>query len=164
MDWASFYGLLTMGVAFLAYASGSRAAQHVSLIFLSVWILTNTAVEVMGYERAPLLIPSVDAVSALLVAMVAFVQASRLAAAVFGLYVLVGAIHVAAFILHRQGTYPYYLALNVVFLIQLAAVGGACAGMVLRARAFGRRQRARSYAPRRQASMETPPETTDCTQ
>ena len=143
------YGLVVGLVMLLALGSHEHVRQKLAILFLVDWISTNLAVDLMGFSRAPLLIPSLDAVVAILVATIGYKNRSTIALVVFLLYVIVGGVHVGAFILHAQETYAYYATLNMVFLAQLLAVGGSSAWLAIRRRPDRRRQRVRPYPARR---------------
>ena len=84
----------------------------------------NLIVAHNGFGHAPLLIPTLDATLALLTAGMVAIDHSKPAGIVFGLFVLVEIVHVAAFQNHTQGTFAYFLTLNLLFLSQVAVVGG----------------------------------------
>ena len=144
------YGLLVAATLLAAWASDSHVCQKLGLLLLFDWAATNLAVNYMGFEQAPLLVPTLDGIAAILVAMVGLRNGSRAALAVFCLYGLVGLVHVVGFASHNQGTYTYYAALNVLFLLQLITVGGTSAARItIRARVPGRDKRLRPDPARR---------------
>jgi hypothetical protein len=143
------YGILVGLVMLLALGSHEHVHQKLSILFLGAWMTTNLAVDLMGFSHAPLLIPSIDAVVAIMVAAIGYANRSTIALAVFLLYVIVSGVHVGAFILHVQETYAYYATLNTIFLAQLLVVGGSSAWLAIRRRPDRRRQRVRPYPARR---------------
>ena len=120
-----FYGTLTLAAIALAWLSGKHVTLKTGMLLLLAWACCNVAVELDGANRAPLLIPSIDAFIAVCVGGLALANRNLIAGSVFALYLLVGVIHVYAFSTHAQGTYPYYLALNLAYLGQVVVVGGA---------------------------------------
>jgi len=147
----SFYYAMAVALTLvLAWAADNHVYQKLAMLLLFDWASTNVAVNYMGFERAPMVIPSLDAVTAILVAMVGFASGSQTALVVFCLYGAVGLAHVVGFASYNQGTYTYYAILNVLFLLQLVTVGGPSASrIVLRAWFPRRRQRVRPYPARR---------------
>lgn len=121
------FGLAVGCVLLLAWASGSHVLQKLALLLLMAWAGTNLAVAFLGFERAPLVIPSIDAVIAVLVATTGYHAKSKAALFVFRLYAVVGLIHIGAYVLHMLVTNTYYAALNSVFLVQLLIVGATSA-------------------------------------
>lgn len=121
----AFYGAVTIIAIILAWKSEQHVVIKLGLLLFLAWVACNVAVKVQGFSHAPLLIPSIDAVIAVCVAGLALANRDLVAAAVFALYLVVGVIHVYAFSTHAQGTYPYYLALNLAYLGQVVVVGGA---------------------------------------
>lgn len=147
--YALAFGIGVALVLFLAWTSGSHVHQKLSLLFLFAWSVSNVVVELVGFTDAPLLIPSLDAVMAILVAVLGYRYRNPTSIAIFTLYLLVGAVHVVAFILHLQGTYTYYATLNLLFLVQLLTVGGSSAWLALHIGADSLHQCASAHPPRR---------------
>lgn len=133
----------------LSWWSRSHVMQKLALLLLAAWATSNVAVNLMGFDQAPMLIPSIDCAVALLVALVGFRNRSVIALAVFCLYVAVGLVHVVGFASYNQGTYTYYAILNVLFLLQLIIVGGSSARMAVRPRIYRRDKRLRLDPSRR---------------
>ncbi len=111
--------------------SRSEPLIKTTLVLLAGWAAHNFIVETQGAEHAPLLIPTADAILGLLVAGIAAHHQSRVAAAVFALFLLVQIVHVAAFRANVQGGYVYFLTLNLLFLTQLAVAGGSGVALVI---------------------------------
>lgn len=124
MDIGSMYGILVALVVGLTWLGRDHVTQKLGILLLTAWASTNIVVNYMGFEQAPLLNPSIDAVIAILVAALGYTHRSRLALVVFLLYVVVGATHVIAWANHDQETRAYYDVLGILFLAQLFAVGG----------------------------------------
>ncbi len=148
MDLSTAFGLLSLGVVVLALASGWHVYQKLALTLLVAWASTNVAVELMNFDRAPLVIPSMDAVFSIIVAIIGYANKSRIALVVFIAYALVGVVHVGAFILHQQAGFYYYATLDIMFLAQLLNLGAASGGMAVRRGIAWGRQRPRSHSPR----------------
>lgn len=119
-----FYLALVLAALAAAVIAGHRYAAIYALLMLADWAATNAAVGLLGYEGAPLLVPVCDALVAMGVALVALRERGGLGVWVFGLYILVGAVHVWGFVTHQQ-RYSYFLALNLIFAVQCVIIGGA---------------------------------------
>lgn len=145
----TLFGLAVALVITVSFLSPSVVLQKLSLLFLLAWSTTNVAVWGAGFVHAPLVIPSIDAVVAVMVAVVGYHSRSRVARAVFILYGLVVAFHVGSFITHTQGQYVYYAALNLLFLTQLLIVGTTGAWLAVRHWPIARGQRLRPDPSRR---------------
>ena len=119
------YGALTIFALTLAVVSRRADLIETGAVLLLAWLLCNAVVILNGHAKAALLIPTIDAILGLFVAGIAAHNQSRIAAVVFAIFLIVQMVHVAAFRLHTQGTPPYFLTLNLLFLSQLMVVGGA---------------------------------------
>lgn len=129
----TFWGVCVASTLLLAWGSGNAAMQKLALLLLAAWALSNLALAFLGYRGEPLVVPSLDAVIAILVAMVGFNNRSRAALTVFLLYAVLGVVHIAAFTTNSLSEYGYYIAKNGLFLAQLMVVGGvSTAGLVRR--------------------------------
>jgi hypothetical protein len=149
MDTSSMFGLAVIAVLLLAWSSDDHVRQKLALLLLFAWASTNIAVDFMGFGHAPLVIPSLDAVAAILVALVGYTNRSALAAIIFILYAMVGLTHITAFVFHAQGTYNYYASLNVLFACQLIILGASSAWMGFHRWAVRGRERPRPHLARR---------------
>lgn len=132
-----------------ALASGSHALQKLSLLLLFAWAFTNLAVDGLGFARAPLITPSVDAATAVLVAWVGYTTRSFAALVVFILYTFVGEAHLFFIIRRMEATYTYYSTLNILFLMQLLVIGVPGAWIAVRLRTVGGGERLRPHPARR---------------
>ena len=148
MDAATIFGALVILTVGSAWLSGNQVLQKLSLVLLAAWASTNLAVEALGFVRAPLIVPSMDAVFAIIVATIGYMNRSHIALVVFLLYAAVGSVHVGAFILHSQSTYSYYATLNILFLAQLLTVGATGAWVGIRHWTDRSHQRFRSHPSR----------------
>jgi hypothetical protein len=104
---------------------------------------SNLAVAAFGFDGAPLFIPSMAAILAILVASLGWRYRSATALVVFILYVGSATLWVGAYVTSTQGSYISYLASNVMFLAQLLAVGGTSAADCVRHWTSSSRQRPR---------------------
>lgn len=120
---AIFYGLCALASLGLSLASGRVLLIRLAWLLLGAWGTCNVVTMVYGFARAPLLIPIIDAILALCVPLIA--ARSKTASVVFGLFVAIGIVHVDAFLTHTQGSTPYFVTLNLLYLAQVVTVGGA---------------------------------------
>jgi len=132
MDLAHKFGVGVGLVMLLAWLSPSQVLQKLSMQLLVAWAASNVLVHYLGFVDAPILIPSLDALIAVLVATTGYHNRSNVALTIFLLYALVAGIHLGAFIFHLQGGYVYYAILNVIFALQLLVVGVSSAWMAVR--------------------------------
>jgi hypothetical protein len=142
------YGLIVALVLLISWASKSHVYQKIGLILLADWALCNLVVNALGFERAALVIPSLEALAAILVATLGYTNRNRVALVVFLLYAAIGFVWVASYVTRIQGTYTSYAVLNVLFLAQLLTVGGASAGRAISFWTDRSRQRARAHRTR----------------
>ncbi len=149
MDIATMFGVAIVAVTLFAWSSDDHVRQKLALLLLFAWASTNIAVDFLGFGHAPLVIPSLDAVAAILVALVGYVNRSALAAIIFAIYAMVGLTHITAFVFHAQGTYNYYASLNTLFACQLIILGASSAWMVFHRWTDWGRERSRPHPARR---------------
>ena len=135
-----FYGLCALSALLLARASKRDLLKRLAWLLLWNWALCNSVTVMVGFQRAPLLMPAVDTAMALCVPLVA--GRSVAASIVFGLYVTVGIVHVDAFLTHTEGRPQYFLTLNLLYLAQVVTVGAA-SGLAL----LATRPRTRGLVP-----------------
>ena len=136
-----FFAVTVSAMIISAWASKEPVAQKLALLLLAVWALSNVALAAVGYEREPVLVPTLDGVIAATVAYVGFVNRSRLALIIFALFGLLGCVHLAAFVTHRTESFYYYAAKNAIFLTQVFIVGGFGAWVAIRTGLRPRSQR-----------------------
>lgn len=129
-----YWGLATLAPFALAKASGSRAAIKVSLLLVVAWSVSNVALQIGSYANEPHLVPMLDAIIATGVVIVGIVENSRLALAVFALYVLLGVVHVYVNVFHPElsQSIPYYFAKNAIYGLQLLFVGSVSGYLIVR--------------------------------
>ncbi len=148
MDISTMFGLAVATTLLLAWLLGDHVQQKLAILLLFAWASTNLAVNYLGFGRAPLVVPSLDALVAILVALVGYRNRSIVALVVFAGYAIVGVVHVVAFAAHETATYDYYETLNILFALQLMTVGASSAWTSLRTRFPRGHQRSRSHSPR----------------
>lgn len=127
------YGFATLLVLLAVWASGQHVLQKLGLILLVSWASSNVAQAVLGFEGAPYVTPAIDAILAIIVAALGIKNHSYAAFGVVAIFFLQAGVHIVGFATNGNTSFTYYLALNLLFLGQLAVVGGA--GV---ARAMGR--------------------------
>lgn len=127
------YGFATLLVLIAVWASGEHVLQKLGLLLLVSWASSNVAQAVLGFDGAPYVTPAIDAVLATVVAMLGIKNRSYIALAVVVIFFIQAGVHIVGFATNGNTSYAYYLSLNLLFLGQLAVVGGA--GV---ARAMGR--------------------------
>ena len=118
----TLFGLGCLLVTTLAWASGSHVNQKIALVLLFAWCATMI-VSALGLARENLMLPSIDAIAAIVVAQIGGKRFPPIAVVVFGLYAVVGLVHVLARVLAMQETYTYFATLGYLFLAQLLTVG-----------------------------------------
>lgn len=139
----SVFAALVALMLLCVWLSKDHVHQKLGLLLLAAWAVSNVTVEYSGFEHAALVIPTLDAAIAILVAVLGYTHRSRTALIVFLLYVIVGAVHLGAFILRAQVTNLYYTVTGTLFLAQLAAVGASGAWLAVRAWFSAGRERLR---------------------
>lgn len=117
-----------------AWVSHDHVLQKLSLLLLLAWAATNLIINCVGFERAPLVVPSIDAFVAVLVAVTGYHRKSWAAMCVFGIYAVIALVHISAFVLQMLTTYAYYAVLYSLFLAQIIIVGAASAWVAFLAR------------------------------
>lgn len=138
---AAFYGAATLVALGLAGLSGRPTTIKFALILLVDWVLYNLLVEFNGYQRSPLLIPAFNAVFGVWVASMAWANQSKIGGFVFALYAAVVAWWWFNIAEHTQDSYACYLGANLIFLLQVVAVGGSSAWSYVADRVYRRQLR-----------------------
>ena len=149
MEPRTIYGLIVGAVLLIGLLSRDHVHQKLAGLLLFAWASTNAADAMLGFEKSPLIVPSLDALTALFVALVGYANRSRQALVVFVIYAIVGVVHIGAFASHATTNYWYYAIRNVLFLAQLLIVGGSGAWLAVHHWVNRRRQRLRPYPARR---------------
>ena len=127
-----FYGLMVAIMLLLAWRSKSHAEQKLGLLMLASWSPSNVAVTLYGLSAAWAVIPSVDAVIAVIAAMVALQYRSLVGLGVVLLFVAEALTHLVAIISHSEGSYGYYATLNIIFAAQVVWIGVSAGERVYR--------------------------------
>ena len=149
MDIATLFGMAVCLMLLLTWASDDHVRQKLGLLLLGAWAASNLAVNYMGVGNAPLVIPSLDALVAIVVAVVGYSARSRIALIIFAIYAFVGAVHVVALVMRAEMTYNYYAALNVLFACQLITLGASSAWVAFHRWAGWSGKRLRPHLARR---------------
>jgi hypothetical protein len=130
---SAFYGALTVVMLMLAWRSKSNALLEIGMWIATAWAIDTIAFYVFGPRDEPFIAPTIDAMIAAMIGGVAIRYHSRIAWSVVAIFVLSGAAVVAGFLAHSQGSWLYFLVLNVLFAARLLVTGGAAVhDMVLR--------------------------------
>jgi len=145
---AGCFLLAVILMLFSIWRSGNMILQKTGLVLLAAWSLTNVAVDVMGFERAPIIIPTMHFVFGALVATVSFRKKTFASEAVLLAYAAMVTFDLLSFPLRIEGTWTYYAVLNVIFAAQLLVVGASGARLAIRHRLPARHQRRRPFRPR----------------
>lgn len=119
------YGFLTLLMLLAVWASGAHVLQKLGLVLLVSWASSNVAQAILGFDGAPYVTPAIDAVLAIIVAMLGVKNRSHVALAVVAIFFVQAGVHIVGFVADTNSSYAYYLALNLLFLAQLVVVGGA---------------------------------------
>jgi len=129
-----FYAFLTFVMLALTLASGVRAYRLQGACLALSCIVCNLATGLFGFEHAPVAMPMIDVLVAILAMLVEKhwpSPAGRLVITLFGVEVLT---HVVFFLRHSEGTHAYYAVLNAIFACQVMEVGGSAGIDVARRR------------------------------
>lgn len=137
IPWFAVYGFLTALTLFLAWRSGHHVLQKLALLLLLAWATSNCVIGLLGFSGGPYVIPAADATIAVMAAGLGLQNRSPAALIVVGLFLTEMAVHIVGFATMREGTYAYYLALNMIFLLQLGVVGGAAVKESIRGLVIG---------------------------
>lgn len=140
-----FYGVLVSAATIMAWLSRDAVVQQLALLLLTAWALSNAALAAFGYAGEPYIVPSLDGAIAVAVAWVGYRNRSRPALVIFLLYAFLGGLHLAAWLTHREQSYAYYGAKNLVFIFQVITVGVVGGDYALRRWSLGRFERARAH-------------------
>lgn len=143
----TMFGLGSLSVVLLAWASNSHIHQKVALILLFAWCATMI-VSAFGVANENYMLPSVDMVVAITVAWVGGKKFPPVAVVVFAIYGVVGIVHVGARILHAHEGYNYFATLGYLFLAQLITTGALSGRLAVRRWVALGRQRSRPYPAR----------------
>lgn len=118
------YGFLTLLMLLSVWGSGQHVPQKIGLLLLGSWSASNVAVALLGYDGANYVNPEMDAILAVAIAALGVRNRSYLALLIVACFVAQIGVHIVGFLTNDHGSYIYYLTLNLLFLLQLAAVGG----------------------------------------
>lgn len=132
MTLSDLFLLATLSAGGMAMIAGAPGPLKCALLLLANWGVSNLAVDILGFQRAPLVIAPADAVTAILIAGVAIRHHCRVGEVIFCLFVAGGIVHVAGFMTDTAGTWLSYAALNIIYLLSVLTVGGFSARPGLR--------------------------------
>lgn len=127
----TMFGIGSLGVVLLAWASGSHVHQKVALILLFAWCATMVSAA-FGLAGGNLTLPTIDALAAILVAWAGGGKFPSVAVVVFAVYGAVGIVHVGARIAHLHESYTYFATLGYLFLAQLITTGALSGWLAVR--------------------------------
>lgn len=125
------YGALIGVVCLLAWFSGDTVIRRVSWLSLLGWALANIAVEWLGFAKAPLLLPTLDAVIAIGVGVLGYRNRSLLCFVIVLLYLAQETVAVAGFAMQRQSELWYFATQNGMFILRMLALGGWAVGALV---------------------------------
>lgn len=155
------FGALVILAGAVVWLSREPVLQKLWLVLLIEWASTNLAVDYMGFENAMLVIPSINGLLAICVAILGLSNWQRRAGVVaavlvFALYAAVGVTHLAAFVTRTDGSNLHYATLNGLFSLQLLTLGGVGGWLAVRLWTSWRRQRLGADHPRSTGVAEGP--------
>ena len=119
------YGAILAGVLLLCWACDDTTTQRLGLWMLMSWALSNASIAWLGFDNAPLLIPAINGLIAVMIAMLGYRKRSLTVLLVFALFLGEAGINWLAYAEHMQGSYDHYAILNCIFLLRMAVVGGS---------------------------------------
>lgn len=128
---STFFGASVVLTMVLAWASRDHVLIKLAAVLMGGCALSNLAVHLAGFDRAPMAIPSVEVVMSFIVCRIGWFNRSRVGLAVFVLYGLGIATWVGAIVTHTEGRYLTYFASNVIFGAKLLVVGGTSVALGL---------------------------------
>lgn len=137
MAYVVAYGLILAVISGSAFAVRSPMLDRLTLLMVASWVGSVACTLVFGYARAPILIPTLNAVVAIFIAGVGIRYASKTCWAVVALFLVEEVINLVAFAYHFNGHRLQFTLLNGAFLARMAIVGGVA--LVRLAHRFGQR-------------------------
>lgn len=119
------FGLI-LGLSVLSgWRSGNEALQKAGFWLVVDWVCASVAYELLTAQGAPWIAPAVSALVTVPLGGLAIRYKSFPVWSIIGLMVASLAVNLGAFIIHAQGGYLYYVALNVLFVLRASVLGGA---------------------------------------
>lgn len=144
-----FYGSLLGVMGLFAWRSKSVALQKIAMWMALDWALYNIGFYIFGPSREAWVGPTMTAIIAFAIGVLAVRAHSRAAWVIVGIYLGEEVVSVASFAAHAQDSRAYFTVLNVLFLCRLLVVTGVAAyglaiglGPVMRSAARGGAYRA----------------------
>lgn len=131
----ALYAAMVAIAALAAWSAPSPAIRWLAALLAADFTASNVALWVVGYAHEPLLVPSIDAVVAIGVAIAGLKYRSlNIAGSVFMLFGALGVVHVMAIGAGLSQSYTYYALKNAIFLAQVSIIGGAGVAAYFRSR------------------------------
>lgn len=119
------FGIAVAIVGVLAWFSKGAMERKLAACLVLSWAACNVIVTARGFHGAPVWFAMVDAIGATYVGSL-MRSPTWPAFAVFGVYVFMGAVHVAVLAPGGVGTsWAYFATLNILFALQLLFVGAS---------------------------------------
>lgn len=122
------YAILVGSASLLGWLTRDMTIKKVSWLMLGGWAVANIAVQWLGYNEAPLIIPLVNAVVVVMIGAVGYRHSSALCYVLVLLYLFQESLAVAAFWTDNWKTRGYYGLQNGVFVLRMLALGGWALG------------------------------------
>lgn len=125
------FGIAVAVVGLLAWASRGAMERKLAACLVLSWAAANIIVAYRGFHDAPVWFAVVDAIGATFVGSL-MRRPTWPAFGVLGVYVFMGAVHIAVLVPGGIGAnWAYFAALNILFAIQLLFVGASCGLAIL---------------------------------
>ena len=122
------YLVCAVSVVTLAGFSRDSAKFWLSIVLLWAWTAANFCVYRWGWTGAPLYLAWFELGMGILSAGIGYMSRSYIALIVTVLFGAQEVVQLGAFMATMQGSTPYYVGLNLVYIAQLLVVGGASVG------------------------------------
>ena len=126
-----FYGSVIALVGLACWLSGDTTLRKLALISLVLWAAYNVTLAEVGFDREPIVTATITAVATVWMATVGYEARSYTALWIVRVMVLQLLVGFYAASIGQAGSLASYLALNALFLVRMAILGGSAARMVL---------------------------------
>lgn len=127
------FGLILAWSVAATFLTRSGALKLVGGWLVIDWLQASYLYEAMSAQYAPWVVPALSAVITIPIARAAIRHNSYAAWSIVGLMVCALAVNLAAFVAGWQGTWAYYFALNMLFVLRAVVLGGSAGVVVARA-------------------------------
>jgi hypothetical protein len=124
MQWVYFYGVCLGIVLLLAAWSRDHIAQRVSWVVGLGWVFSRLMENRLGFEIAPYVVPSFDAVLTVTLGVIGYRTRSLLCFGVVLMYLFQEIIAAVGLTTQRSGELWYYSLNGGIFSLKLLAIGG----------------------------------------